>query len=84
MEAQIITLLSDIRDSLARLTRQEEERRKKAPKVITKARAAELAGVCGTTIKNWSQLYSGLRLGRNQYSVEVLAKILSVKGRSLQ
>ena len=81
MDNQILTLLTEIRDSLAQLVGTAEERRRNAPKVITKAKAAELAGVCGTTIKNWSREYSGFRVGRNKYSVEMLGRILTLKGR---
>lgn len=81
MDNQILTLLTEIRDSLAQLVGTAEERRRNAPKVITKAKAAELAGVCGTTIKNWSREYSGFRVGRNKYSVEMLGRILALKGR---
>ena len=77
----IVQLLTEIRDSLAQLVGTAEERKRNAPKVITKAKAAELAGVCGTTIKNWSREYSGFRVGRNKYSVEMLSRILTLKGR---
>lgn len=47
--------------------------------VVSKAQAAKLADVHTNTISNWSREFSGLHVGKNQYSVAKLREIIALK-----
>ena len=47
--------------------------------VVGKAQAAKLAGVHINTITNWAREFSGLHVGKNQYSVAKLREIIALK-----
>ena len=47
--------------------------------VVGKAAAARLAGVHANTITNWAREFSGLHVGKNQYSVAKLREIIALK-----
>lgn len=47
--------------------------------VVGKAQAAKLADVHVNTISNWAREFSGLHVGKNQYSVAKLREIIALK-----
>lgn len=78
----IVQLLTEIRDNLAAL-RAQTANAAKVPEIryISKRKAAEIAGVHGNTIDNWAHQYTRFRVGTNQYDINMLARIMRVKGR---
>ena len=47
--------------------------------VVSKSQAAKLADVHANTISNWAREFSGLHVGKNQYSVAKLREIIALK-----
>lgn len=47
--------------------------------VVSKSQAAKLADVHVNTIANWAREFSGLHVGKNQYSVAKLREIIALK-----
>lgn len=78
---KILDLLAEISRKLDKLAVEPGNGADLPPKglVVGKAQAAKLADVHVNTISNWAREFSGLHVGKNQYSVAKLREIIALK-----